>query len=190
MKRLLLSVALLILMLCGCSGPEKGKEPENTVLVQVLGIDWTGVDYMLTAAGTNGQGNSRIQSVQGRTLAEVFGALPKAGGEWFSLTNVTQFLLGDGVDPVEVLTFILNESGMSWRGSVWYVPIAGAVMTEQEDGGMDRLKILQQTEPGVISALEALAGLRMEGTAKLPSLMVRDGVLEVSGAVYYETSLT
>lgn len=191
MKRLwALCTVLTLILLCGCSGGEKGREPENTVPVQVLGIDRMGAEYVLTAVGTDGTGTALMQSARGGTLEEVFVALPGAGERWFALTNVTHFLLGDGVEPVEVLTFILNESGMSWRGNVWYAPLAAAVMAEQKDGGMARLSVLQQTETRVVTVLETLSVLRMDGTAELPALTVRDGMLEVSGVVCYETNLT
>lgn len=185
MKRLSLLMAFLMIALCGCSAGDRGREPENTVLAQVLGIDRMGTEYILTAAGADGGGEAVIQTVRGETLESVFAALPTAGEQWFSLTNVTQFLLGDGVDPVEALTFILNESGMSWRANVWYAGLAAALMEEQADGGTARLTVLEQSGAATVTVLEALAGLAGEGAASIPALTMRGGVLTAAGKLCY-----
>lgn len=186
MKRLWVLLAFLIFLLCGCSAGNRGKEPENTVLAQVLGIDRMGPAYLLTAAGTDEAGKPLIQTVEGTTLEEAFAAMPGAGEKWISLTNVTQLLLGDGVEPRETLTFIINKSGMSWRANVWYAPLATALMSEQEDGGVARLTLMEKTDTPTVTALEALAGLLQEGKAALPALAVGEGKLTVSGSVEYE----
>ncbi len=189
MKRLWGLATLLIFLLCGCSAGDRGKEPENTVLAQVLGIDRMGGVYLLTAAGTNEAGKPLVQTAEGATLEEAFAAMPGAGEKWVSLTNVTQLLLGDGVEPRETLTFIINKSGMSWRANVWYAPLATALMSEQEDGGIARLTLMEQAGTPVVTVLEALAGLLQEGKANLPALVIEKGKLTVSGAVEYEVKV-
>lgn len=187
MRRLCLLAAALLAFGClgGCSAGDRGREPENTVLVQVLGIDRMGTEYLLTVAGTDGAGAPVTQSVSAPSLQEAFDALPGAGEQWISLTNVTHFLLGDGVEPKEALTFILNESGMSWRADVWYAGLAAALMGEQEDGGIARLTVLEQAGVPAVTVLDALSDLAETGETAVPALVTRGGRLTAAGAVCY-----
>ena len=189
MKRLCAVLCVLaLLFLCGCSSGEKGREPEGTVLVEVLGVDHVAGVYVLTAAGSDMEGTVVLQTVEGATVREVFERMPGAGEEWVSLTNVTHLLLGDGVEPGEVLTFILKDSGMSWRATVWYAPLAMELMTETADGGVARLTILEETGGCTVSVLDVLAELASDGAAELPALTLRGGVLEVVGKLCYTWS--
>lgn len=190
MKRVcavLFAVSLLTL-LSGCARGERGREPENTVLVEVLGIDWQDGIYTLTAAGRNGAGETVTQSVEGVSTAEIFSAMPGAGETWFSLTGVNWFLFGDGVEPGEILSFILKESGMSWRATVWYTPIAEGFIKETADGGQARLTVLEQSGTETVTVLDALAELSAEGKTKLPALTIRNGMPEFLGMLQYEHS--
>lgn len=188
------SCALLLLFLLpalsGCAGGARGREPESIVLAQVLGVDRMGELWILTAAGSDGAGEPFLLQAKGESLAAAFDALPGAGDEWVSLTNVTRFLLGDGVEPREVLTFILNDSGMSWRATVWYAPIAAAVMESQEDGGAARLDVLEQGGSGMVTVLDALVELEETGETALPALTVEGGTLAAAGHLHYERSGT
>lgn len=187
MKRVGIPLCLLtLLFLCGCSSGEKGREPEDTVLAEILGIDRVAGKYVLTAAGRDSTGGTVMQTVEGETVAEVFEAMPGAGEEWISLTNVTRLLLGDGVEPGEVLTFILKESGMSWRATVWYAPLAAGLMAETEDGGTARLTVLEQAGTETVTVLDALAELASDGVTELPALTLRDGKPEILGMLHYE----
>ena len=188
MRRLGLAMAAAALLVCaGCSAaPGRGREPENTVLVQVLGVDWRAGVYQLTAAGTDGAGEPVIQSVRADSLDAAFDALPGAGSRWFSLTNVTHVLLGDGVGLREVLLSIFDGSGMSWRANVWYAGSAAGLMDGLEDGGVARLTVLEQSGRATVTVLDALAGLAGTGRAALPALSLRGGGLETAGTVLYE----
>lgn len=183
-----LCVLTLIIVLCGCSSGEKGREPEDTVLVEMLGIDRAGGVYVLTAAGQDGTGGTVMQTVEGETVAEVFAAMPGAGEKWVSITSVTRLLIGDGVEPGEVLTFILKESGMSWRATVWYAPLAAGLMAKTEDGGTARLTVLEEAGAETVTVLDALAELASDGATELPALGLRDGMLEIIGMLRYEWS--
>ena len=178
--------ALTLLFLCGCSSGEKGREPEHTVLAEVLGIDRVAGGYVLTAAGKDGTGKVVLQTVEGATVRETFEVMPGAGEQWLALTNVTKVLLGDGVEPDEVLTFILKESGISWRATVWYAPVAVRMMEEVEGGGVARLTVLEQAGAETVSVLDALSELASDRMAELPGLRIRDGRLEIVGMLCYE----
>lgn len=184
----LICVLTLLIMLCGCTSGEKGREPEDTVLAEVLGVDYAAGRYVLTAAGKDGTGGTVMQTAEGTTVAEAFAAMPGAGERWVSLTNVTHLLLGDGVEPGTVLTYILEDSGMSWRTTVWYAPLAAGLMAQTEDGGTARLTVLQQAGAETVTVLDALAELAGEGAVSLPGLTVRGGQPEITGMLRYERS--
>ena len=181
----LLLVLICLLTLCGCAGNDRGREPENTVLAQVVGVDRMDGVWLLTAAGKDGSGESVCRTVAGKNLAEVFEALPGSGETWISLSGVSDVLVGDGVELREVLLFILEDGRMSWRANVWCVPIAAAVMEEHTSGGGDRLAVLKEAGTATATVLETLERLEDEGEAKLPALTEREGVLAVGGTLYY-----
>ena len=181
---LMCALTLLILM-SGCSSGERGREPEDTVLAEVLGIDRVGVTWVLTTAGKAGTGETVLQTVEGETLTDVFAAIPSAGEKWVLLTGVAQILIGDGVEPREVLTFILKDSGISWRATVWYAPLAKGLMEEVE-GGAARLNVLEESGEKTVTVLDSLEELTSEGETELPVLTVRNGQIEIAGVIGYE----
>lgn len=176
----------LAFVLCGCSSGEKGREPEGTVLAEVLGIDRVGTVWVLTAAGRDETGGTVLQTVEDETLDGAFTAMPGSGERWISLTNVAQVLIGDGAELQEVLSFLIEKSGMSWRATVWYAPLAKALMEDTEDGGTARLKVLEQAGEETVTVLDALAELVSEGKTELPVLTVRDGKMEIVGKLGFE----
>lgn len=187
MKKVWMPVMLAcIALLSGCAASGRGREPENTVLAQVVGIDRMGDVWLVSAAGKDGAGETVLQTAQGDTLADAFDGVSGAGEIWISVTGVNGFLLGDGVEPEEALLYIIDDSGMSWRASVWYAPIAAALMEGQAGGGVDRLTVLEQAGAERVSVLDALVDLKENGTTAIPALIVRDGKLETSGNIYYE----
>lgn len=187
MRRLGFWLALICLLpLCGCVGSARGREPENTVPARVVGVDRMDGTWMVTAAGTDPAGETVLHRAEGDTLEEAFSALSGAGERWVSVTGVSDFLIGDGVELKQTLLYILDDSGMSWRAGVWYVPIAGAVMEKQTGGGADRLTVLKESGAETVSVLDALAELEEKGRTSLPALTERDGMLTRCGEVCYE----
>lgn len=186
-KRGLLLFLFCVLPLSGCAGGSRGREPENTVMAQVVGVDRVGGTWFLTAEGKAAGGERVLQKARGSSLAEAFDGLSGGGDRWLSVTGVSDFLLGDGVEPREVLLFVLDNSGMSWRADVWHVPIAAAVMEECESIG-DRLTVLKEGGTETVSVLDALVGLEEEGRTSLPALTARDGNMMGVGTIWYERS--
>ena len=182
----LLPALLCLLTLCGCAGSDRGREPENTVLAQVVGIDRPEGTWLVTAAGKDGKGETVYRTAEGKTLSEAFGTIPGAGESWMSVSGVSDFLVGDGVELREVLFFILDDSGMSWRANVWCVPIAAAVMEEHTAGGGDRLAVLRESGIKTVTVLDALADLEETGRTQVPALTTQRGKLTVGGTLYYE----
>ena len=191
MRRLLclcLSGVLAVLTACSSAGAAYGRELEDTVLVQVVGVDVTDGMVALTAAGGGGEEERLLQTVSAAGLEEAFRALPAAGERWFSLTNVTHILVGDGVDVRQVLNYVLDDPDMSWTAAVWAVNgFAGILMEGTQDGGAGRLAVLEQRGMAGISVKDALAGLLSDGAVELPVLAVKDGVLEPAGTLEFSS---
>lgn len=181
-----MTVLVCLISLCGCVGSDRGREPENTVLAEVVGVDKMGGIWLVTGAGKDDAGKSVLRTAEGASLDDAFAALASGGEIWMSVTGVSDFLLGDGVEIGEVLLYILDDSGMSWRARVWYAPIAGALMEEWEGDGSGRLEVLERSGTRTVSVLDALAGLEDKGKTALPALTVQDGTLTENGTIYYE----
>ena len=185
---MLLSVGLLLLCLSGCSsaGPY-GRELEETVLVRVLGVDRLERGVTLTAAGIDGEGETVLVQVSGDKLEDAFAALPTAGEEYLSLTNVTQILLGDGVNWSTVLDYVVQDRSMSYTATVWAVNgFAGPVIAQTQDGGVGRFDVLSQSGIEEITVKSALARLLTDKELALPALSVQDGLLVPVGTLAIE----
>lgn len=177
-------VCLLILSSCTSAGAA-GREPEDTVLVQVVGVDVDGRGIVVTAAGRDRE-ETAVVSASGGSLEEAFTALPTAGDRYLSLTNVTQVLVGDGVDVAAVLRYVLDDPDMSYMAKVWAVSYAGGVMEELKEQGLERFQILEEGGAETVTVKAALAELLEGKQTALPSLSMGRTGLEVVGRLYYE----
>lgn len=179
----LCGAALLELSACSSAGAY-GRELEDTVLVQVLGVDVMGTRVTLTAAGAGGEEETVLGHASGATLEEALRALPTAGDRYFSLTSVGELIVGDGVDWRELLDYVLMDPDMSWTAGVWAVNgFAGALMEETEDGGISRLALLKKNGPEPATVKSALAELLSDGRTALLVLAVKDGLAEPVGTL-------
>lgn len=184
MRRCLPLCAALSLLLSGCSAGAYGRELEDTVLVQVVGVDAWEKGVVLTAAGADGEEETAMETVRAGSLEEAFAALPTAGEKYFSLTNVTQIVVGDGADLREVLWYVLDDPDMSYMATVWAAGgFAGALMEETGDGGVGRFSVLEQSGGAQTTVKEALADLLGGQAAALPVLAAKDGKLETVGTL-------
>lgn len=166
---LLLAFVTALLSACG------GRELENTVLIRVLGVDG-GEDVVLTAAGDE----EELWTAAGENFEEARQALPDAGTEYLSLTNVEQIIVGDRADLGEVLEDVMDDGELSPSATVWCASAPASAL--MEDGGelAARLDILERSAGGV-TAVEALAALETDGEVWLPALTVSGGTLERAG---------
>lgn len=182
--------AALALPLSGCySAGAYGRELEDTVLVQVLGVDVIDGAVTLTAAGAGGEEGAATETVSAPSLEEAFRALPAAGDKYFSLTSVGHILVGDGVNLPQLLGYVLEDPDMSWTARVWAVNgFAGRLMEGAEDGGVGRLSVLEQSGTAGVTVKTALAGLLSDGSISLPALAVGDTVMGPAGTICFEVS--
>ena len=181
-----LFTAALLMSLCGCaSASASGREPEDTVLAQVVGVDVDGRGVVVTAAGRDGE-ETAVVSASGGSLEEAFAALSTAGDKFFSLTNVTQVLVGDGVDMTAVLRYVLEDPDMSYMARVWAAGYAGGVMEELKEKGLERFPLLEEGGVETITVKTALAELLEEKKTAIPSLTMGKTGLEVVGKLYFE----
>lgn len=177
--------AAVLLPLSGCAAGADGREPEDTVLAQVIGVDVDGQGVTVTAAGTDGE-ETALAAASGETLEAAFAALPTAGDKYVSLTNVTHVLMGDGVDVIAVLRYVLEDPDMSYMAKVWAAGYAGGVMEELKEEGLARFQILEQGGTETVTVKTALAELLEEKKTVMPSLSMGRTRLEVVGKLYFE----
>lgn len=183
MKRVLFCV-LSCLLLTGCEGLPFARELESTMLVQVLGVDWTKEGVVLTAASDSGAGGgAAVLSASGRDLKEAKEALKGAGEEYVSLTHVAQIVLGADSDCRAVLEAALDEPALGQGATVWLSGRGSANdLLEGVGGGAKRLSSIELNS-GVKPAtvLQSLMRLEERGQAEIPVLKQDAGTLIWSG---------
>ena len=175
MKRMLLCL-LAFLPLTGCEALPFARELEATMLVQVLGVDWTDAGVTLTAVSDPGEGSgdggAEVLSGAGPDLAEAEAALKGAGEEYVALTHVTQLVLGANSKLSTVLEAALEEPALGQGATVWLAADGTAKeLLEGAGGGAKRLSSIELNS-GVtpVSVLEGLMRLEEKGLVELPVL--------------------
>lgn len=184
MRRGLLCV-LICSLLSGCEAVPFARELESTMLVQVLGVDWTEEEVVLTAAGDPGAGGgAAVLSASGRTLQAAQEALKGAGEEYVSLTHVTQIVLGTGSDCRAVLEAILDDPVLGQGSTVWMAEKGTAKdLLEAVDGGAKRLSSIELNSGAeALTVLQSLMYLEERGRVEIRTLDVEKGVLQWSGS--------
>lgn len=187
MRRILLCL-LAFFPLVGCEALPFARELEATMLVQVLGVDWTDDGVTLTAASDPGTGSgdtkAAVLSASGGDLDEAKAALKGAGEEYVSLTHVTQLVLGEDSDLSAVLEAALVEPALGQSATVWLVSEGSAkALLEGVGGGAKRLSSIELNagvEP--VTVLQSLMRLKENGQMKLPTLRREEETLAVAGS--------
>ena len=178
--------ATLLLSLSGCAAADAvGREPEDTVLAQIIGVYVDGRGVSVTAAGQDGE-KTVVAAASGDTLESAFAALPTAGEKYISLTNVTHILVGDGVDVIGLLNYVVSDPDMSYMAKVWSAGYAGGLMEDLGGGGLGRFQLLEQGETVTVKA--ALAELLSGNPAAVPALAPGAYGPETVGKLYFEVS--
>ncbi|MGN1002375.1 MAG: hypothetical protein ACI4PC_06345 [Oscillospiraceae bacterium] len=186
MKRALI-LLLAFLPLAGCEALPFARELEDTMLVQVLGVDWTDGGVTLTAASDPGEGDGDVKtsvlSGSGCNLAEAEAALKGAGEEYVSLTHVTQLVLGADTDLPAVLEAALEEPALGQSATVWLAADGTArELLEGAGGGAKRLSSIELNS-GVpsVTVLQSLMRLEENGWVELPVLELEGETLAPAG---------
>lgn len=182
MKRMLLCL-LAFLPLTGCEALPFARELEATMLVQVLGVDWTDAGVTLTAVSDPGEGGedgeAELLSGTGRDLAEAEAALKGAGEEYVALTHVTQLVLGADSELPAVLEAALEEPALGQGATVWLAADRTAKdLLEGAGGGAKRLSSIELNNAMTpVSVLQGLMRLEENGQVELPTLGLEGGTL-------------
>lgn len=183
MKRVMLCL-LACLMLTGCEALPFARELESTMLVQVLGVDWTQDCVILTAASDPGAGDgTAVLSAWGQDLQEAKKKLMGAGEAYVSLTHVTQIVLGANSDHRKVLEAALVEPALGQGATVWLTAEGTARnMMMSVNGGAKRLSSIELNS-GVrpVTVLQSLMRLEEQGRVRLPVLEVKGSTLAWKG---------
>lgn len=186
MKRMLLCL-LALLPLTGCEALPFARELEATMVVQVLGVDWTDDGVILTAVSDPGEGSedtkAEVLSGAGRDLAEAEAALKSAGEEYVSLTHVTQLVLGADSDLPAVLEAALEEPALGQGATVWMAADGTAKeLLEGAGGGAKRLSSIElNTGVTPVTVLQGLMRLEEDGRVELPTLNLEEEILMPAG---------
>lgn len=179
MKRVLICL-FVCLVLTGCEALPFARELESTMLVQVLGVDWTESGVVLTAASDPGAGGgTAVLSAPGRTLQEAKVALKGAGEEFVSLTHVAQIVLGANSNHRAVLEAVLEDPALGQGATVWLTDGGTAKnLLESVEGGAKRLSSVELNS-GVqpVTVLRSLMNLEETGRVELPVLAVEENTL-------------
>ena len=179
MKRVLICL-FACLMLSGCEALPFARELESTMLVQVLGVDWSESGVVLTAASDPGAGGgTAVLSASGRTLQEAKAALKGAGEEFVSLTHVAQIVLGADSNHRAVLEAALEDPALGQGATVWLTDSGTAKnLLESVEGGAKRLSSVELNS-GVqpVTVLRCLMNLEEAGRVELPVLAVEENTL-------------
>jgi hypothetical protein len=178
-------LAAALCLLWGCAA--HAREPEGLALVRVLGVDG-GERVTLTAscAGAEGEENA-LGTVTAGSLDEARWTLPWSGEREMALTNLSYIVIGETADLEETLAYVLADHEMSPSATVWLAEDAGALLAECADP-VARLALLEEQGANAPTVVSALAALRLEGQAALPTLVCRDGRLECAGQAVWEAA--
>lgn len=188
MKRMLLCL-LTLLPLTGCEVLPFARELEATMVVQVLGVDWTDAGVTLTAVSDPGTGSgdtdAEVLSGTGRDLAEAETALKGAGEEYVSLTHVAQLVVGADSDLPAVLQAALEEPALGQGATVWMAADGTAKeLLEGAGGGAKRLSSIElNTGVAPVTVLRGLMRLEEDGQVELPALGLAGEILMPAGTV-------
>lgn len=185
--------ALLCGLLTGCEVLPYPRELEDTLLVRVLGVDWTGEEVALTAAGEPRDGEeSKVLTAEGTSPEESHQSLKEAGEEYVALTHVTQIVVGENSDLRAVLEGALVGKEVGQTATVWLVREGTArALMEEVKGGAKRLTSIELNTAGLTprTVLDALAELERYHEVDLPTLSVKDGRLEMAGMTVWKEEM-
>lgn len=166
----------ILLLLTGCEMLPFARELESTMLVQVLGVDWTQGEVTLTGASDSGAGSTTgdatVLSASGATLDEAKTALKGMGEEYVSLTHVAQLVLGAQTNLATVLSAALEEPALGQSATVWFCETGSAqALMDKVGGGAKRLSSIElNSNVQPVTVLQSMMQLKEQGWVELPVL--------------------
>lgn len=178
--------ALLCAALAGCETLPYPRELEDTMLVRVLGVDWSAEEVALTAASLprEGEETEELLCVRAPGAEESHQRLKEAGEEYVALTHVTQIVVGEGSDLRAVLEGALEGREVGQTATVWLCREGTALdLMQAVGGGARRLTSIELNtrDLDAVTVLDALAELERTHRVALPALAVEEGRLEWVG---------
>lgn len=105
MKKLIIVILLISCFICGCSHDMNRREIDEINFIHVLGIDYYGGEYILTAIYSSNQGadpekgepgDEEISRGRGNSPYEAFQDLKLKNKKTVSIANTGYFLIGEG----------------------------------------------------------------------------------------------
>ncbi len=182
MKKLLFAAMVLALMF-GRTALPAPREMENMVLFRTLGVDVGS----FTASSGRSEEKSEVLTAQGEDLAQGKTDLQTKSDSTVFLGYVDHVLIGEelastGVAPI--LDQMSRDGELGLGAGIWVVKGATAqagVESGGEDGVDRRLNTLRLSGTETRTAGEVWADLLDRGTANVPALELRDGLLTPIG---------
>jgi hypothetical protein len=184
--RLCAVLILCALLLTGCA--PVAREPDNLMLVRVLGVDGGSPTVLTAVCARDNQGEVGRGSAEAENFEQARRQIPWSGSaEELSLTGVSYLVIGPEVDLENLLYSVLEDADLGAVATVWKVATGAAAALEAcEDPAADlELLMLQGIKaPTVAQAVAALSGA---GEVSLPCLVVRNGKLKEQGVCRWQT---
>ena len=175
-KWLLAGIALVVLLSGWHPVP---KEPEGLGLVRVLGVDGAGpVTLTAVCGGEDQEGNGRRGQCTEADFEEALKEVRWSGEEELSLTSVTYFMIGRGVDLESVLLAALRNEELGASATVWQGSGGAAELLGSCEDPATALELLERQGIEAPTVVEALAALYRGDELCLPLLMTgEDGLM-------------
>lgn len=188
MRRCLPLLAVLVLLLTGCSGLPYPREMGDMALLRTMGVDLGQEGLSVTvstgprAKGLQGEGETAlVLSARGGSLSDAALTLQSLSDSYVFFGYVDQLLLGEelaGAGVTQVLDYFARDVELGLGAQLWVVRDASAreaVEAGGEQGVEGRLSTLRLDGEMGIAALARTAGevytdLLEQGAAYLPAL--------------------
>ena len=177
---------LCALLLTGCA--PVAREPDNLILVRVLGVDGGSPTILTAVCARDKQGNVGRGRAEAETFEQARRQIPWSGtAEELSLTGVSYLLIGPETDLENFLYSVLEDEDLGATATVWLTETGAAAELEIcEDPAAD-LELLTLQGVRAPTVAQAVAALSSTGEVSLPCLEMRDGKFDERGVRQWRT---
>lgn len=177
-----MAVLMSVLVLTGCSAASR--EPDDLLLVQVLGVDGDG-PVVFTAVS---DGANEIEKAEccGDSFAQAREEIRWSGnGKELSLTGVSYLVVGAAADLEAVLLAVMEDAELGASAVVWVAEGRAADILGDCGDPASELKLLVLGGSAAPTVAQALAAVVTDGSVRLPCLGGRDGRIVERGEVVW-----